>query len=336
MKRSILIAALAGLGLSIPGDEIGYGQLPQRGQETRSVLKGSAPIEGIERQIRNGKTVSEVEFDRLGLKRRIQFAEDGSIIQANGKPGVEVDRVPRAERGFLPSLTRIPSLQIGDVPEPVQRTVQQQAVGRAVADIDRETWNGKTVYEIEFAQSGRNAQLHVAEDGTIVRDERQGNGLKGLFMGTQLEDTPPAVQETIKREAGPGEIADIDKERRRGETIYEVDIKQAGPNAELHIAENGSVIYDSRKTEGMGAPARQTETGMAKGPKAEGEKLTFGEVPAAVQNRIRTTDEDSKVKQIQRTSREGQRVYEVELEKEGKKTTLCINDDGMILEERKE
>ncbi len=281
-------------------------------------------IKEIERQTKDGKTVYEVEFDRPGLNTRLWIAEDGSIIRDTRKPAGQVDRLPLTEPGFVPPLTRVPSLQLSDVPEPVQKTVQQQAAGRTVADIDRETWNGKTVYEVEFAQAGRNAQIHVAEDGTIVRDERRGTTLKGLFMGTQLEDTPPAVQETIRREAGNREIADINKERRTGETIYEVEFKEPGRNIELHIAENGTILRDSRKIEAVGAPARQAERGIGQSPRLEAEKLTFGEVPAAVQNRINATDDGSKVKQIQRTTRDGKTVYEVELEKEGKSTTLHI------------
>ncbi|MCI0539323.1 MAG: hypothetical protein L0Z50_29295, partial [Verrucomicrobiales bacterium] len=62
---------------------------------------------------------------------------------------------------FVPPLTRVPSLQLSDVPEPVQKTVQQQAAGRTVADIDRETWNGKTVYEVELEKEGKSTTLHI-------------------------------------------------------------------------------------------------------------------------------------------------------------------------------
>src|SRR5687768_14275676 len=112
-----------------------------------------------------------------------------------------------AQPDYVPLLTRTQTLQISDVPKPVQNTIQQQAAGRKIVDIDRETWTGRTVYEVEFAQSGRNAQIHVAEDGTIVRGERGatvGTPLTKLLMGTQLQDTPAAVQATIKREAGNG------------------------------------------------------------------------------------------------------------------------------------
>src|SRR5688572_21914833 len=332
MKTAAMIAMLAGLSLSALADKINYGQLPQSVQKTLSATKGSDPIKEIERQVQDGKTVYEVELDRPGLNTKLWLAEDGSIIRDARNP---VDQLPRSEPGFLPPLTRIPSLQISDVPDPVQKTVEQQAAGRAVADIDRETWNGKTVYEVEFAQAGRNAQIHVAEDGTIVRDERTEAGLKSLFMGTQLEDTPPAVQETIMREAGNRKIADIDKERRTGEVIYEVEFKEPGRNIELHIAENGTIVRDSRKAEAIGAPARQAERGIGQSSKPNAEKLTFGEVPAAVQNRIRTTDEASKVKQIHRTTKDGLTLYEVELEKDGKSTTLHINSDGTILEEKR-
>src|SRR5262245_21670820 len=174
MKKAAMIAVLAGLSLSALADKVNYGQLPQAVQKTLSASRGTDQVKNIERQTKDGKTVYEVEFDRPGLNTRVLIAENGSIIQDTRKPAAEGDRLPRTEPGFLPPLTRVPSLQISDVPEPVRKTVEQQAAGRSVADIDREMWNGKTVYEVEFDQAGRNAQIHVAEDGTIVRDARAG------------------------------------------------------------------------------------------------------------------------------------------------------------------
>jgi uncharacterized membrane protein YkoI len=118
----------------------------------------------------------------------------------------------------------------------VRLTIEKEAAGRDVADIDRESWNGKTVYEIEFTKDGRNAQFYVAEDGTIIKPE-QGSSLAGM----QASDTPRAVQRTIKREGKGLEIADIDKERRNGRAIYEVEFKKPGGNILLHIAEDGTI-----------------------------------------------------------------------------------------------
>src|SRR6185295_356298 len=118
---------------------------------------------------------------------------------------------------------------------------------------DRETWNGKPVFEVEYDQTGRNEQIFVAEDGTIVKQEGKARtadsstaGIKGPMIGTRFSDTPAAVQETIKREARGSDIADIDKERRDGRVVYEVEFKDPGRNREIHIAEDGSIVPDRR------------------------------------------------------------------------------------------
>jgi len=234
------------------------------------------PIADIDKELRTGQPVYEVEIKQPDGNYELHIAENGTILRDSRRadavgaartqpaPGTTVE--PTYTRRSVPLLPRTATLQLNDVPQAVQKTVQQHAAGREVADIDKETWNNRTVYEVEFAQSGRNAQMHIAEDGTVVKDEaRVGAGaptrLFGAYLGTQLEDTPAAVQETIKREARGNQIADIDKELRTGQPVYEVEIKKPEGNYELHIAENGSILRDSRRTDAVGAPRTQPQTG---------------------------------------------------------------------------
>lgn len=137
-------------------------------------------------------------------------------------------------------------LQLSALPMAVRNTIEKETKGREIVDIDEETQDGKKVYEVEFAQAGLNSQIHVSEDGTIVKSEDK-SGLKGLFAGTQLKDTPSAVQATIKREVGNLEIADIDKERRTGRVVYEVEVNDPAKGKwQIHVAEDGSVVKDDR------------------------------------------------------------------------------------------
>jgi len=331
MKKHLIIAALMGLSLSAAaGDKVEYGQLPEVVQKAVNASRGTDTLKGIEKQVTDGKTVYEVEFDRPGLNRKVWIAEDGSNVRDSQKPALSTDsRVNRVERTeYVPLFERTATMTLSDVPEPVRKTIEQQAAGRKVADIDKETWNKNTVYEVEFAQAGRNQQIHVAEDGTIVRDDRLAKGLKNLFMGTQIEDTPAAVQETIQRVAGGQKIADIDKETRTGQVVYEVEIDREGRDRELHIAENGTILRDSDQ-KAAGAPERQVQTGTERAASAE--TLTLEQLPAAVRNRIRASDPGATVSQIHRTARDGKIAYEVELQKEGKSTKLFIAEDGTIL-----
>src|SRR4026207_105097 len=58
------------------------------------------------------------------------------------------------------------------LPPAVQRTLQQQKGTDTIKDIERETRNGRTVYEVELNRTGLNPKIVIAEDGSLVRDAR--------------------------------------------------------------------------------------------------------------------------------------------------------------------
>lgn len=320
MAAAVLLAGV----LCVKADKVSFNDLPEPVKETIKAQRGAAQVKDIERVNKEGRTLYEVEFSQPGTNPKLCIAPDGTVV-AQTKPS-PAERADRASE----DLKRTASMKLADVPEPVRKTIQMQAKGREIADIDRETWKGQTVYEVEFAQTGRNAQIHVAEDGTIVKDERAGKGLKGLFMGTQLEDTPPAVQATIKREAGNREIADIDKETRSGRTLYEVEFKQPGRNVELHIAEDGSIVRDSRNV-GTAPGEVEKDTGRS----AADKHLTLNDVPPAVQQAIKAAGDPSTLKPIQRKIKNGKTVYDVEFQKEGLNTRMEIAEDGTVLKDNR-
>lgn len=339
MKLQLIVIAVTGLATStLNAQEVQMNQLPEPVVRTLGDVKGADTIGKIQKELKDGKTVYEVQLDRRGVNPKVWIAEDGTVIRDTRKETVATPPLGEGAPEYIPPLERTPSLRLSELPEAVQRVIQEQAAGRDIADIDRETWQGKVVYEVEFAQTGRNAQIHVAEDGTIVRHERgttpraegAGTRLFGVYLGTQFEDTPPAVQETIRREAGNRKIADIDKERRTGQTIYEVEFQEPGRNIELHIAENGTIVQDSRKPGAVGAPERQPQTGFG----AATREVKVSDLPQAVQDQIKSRDDLANVKRIQQTTRNGKIIYEVECEKDGKVSKLRITSEGTVLNQQ--
>jgi uncharacterized membrane protein YkoI len=299
--------------------QMSFNELPDPVKQTIKSHQGDRALKEIHRTTKDGRIVFEVEYNQPGANPKLIVAMDGTVIPDTGTR-------------LRDRLARVSSLKLTDVPEPVRKTIQIESKGREVADIDRETWNRQTVYEVEFAQTGRNAQIHIAEDGSIVKDERAGTGLKGLFMGTQLADTPAPVQATIKREAANREIADIDKETRDGQTIYEVEFKQPGRNVELHIAENGTIIQDSRRDlrgQGTAPGETQKDIGRATG------KLTINDVPLPVQQAIRGIGNTAALKPIEQKTENGKTVYHVEFEGQGINRRMVIAEDGTVLKDNK-
>ena len=54
-----------------------------------------------------------------------------------------------------------------------------------------------------------------------------------------IDQTPPAVQQTINRELVGARLEDIAKKQRQGKTVYETDIVKDGYKWEVVIGEDG-------------------------------------------------------------------------------------------------
>jgi uncharacterized membrane protein YkoI len=217
-----------------------------------------------------------------------------------------------------------PSVALGDLPNPVRKTVNEESRGRAVVDIDQETWKGQAIYEVEFEQPGRNAHIYVSQNGSLVRDERVGTGVAGVYLGTQLEDLPMPAQKTIKEQAGTGRIDDIDKETRQGQTIYQVRLERDGRDIQLYVDAAGKVITESDLA--AGASAAQVLTGTESAT-----KMTVGETPAAVQTAIRA--ESGTVKEVQKVIKDGKTLYRVEFSDPGKNRVRHFAEDGTAVKD---
>ena len=248
--RIVFGLAMAAFTASAAEERVDVSSLPSAVQKTLEQRRAEGPVKQVTRQTIDGRTVYVVEIEKNNaLNPRLRIAEDGALITTplispvgDGLP-VVADEFGTA---IAPAFTKI---KLADLPAAVQRTAQAEAAGREIVDIDRETWRGQPVYEIEFKQAGLNSKVYIDDSGALVRDERRpGDALRALVRGTQLSDTPPAVQETIRRVAGTNQIADIDRKVLGKQNVYRVEIRRGNTLQELRVAEDGKVIYDSHSS----------------------------------------------------------------------------------------
>jgi uncharacterized membrane protein YkoI len=309
---SLAIAATG--SFSAWADKVALTELPEAVQKAIKAQSQGETLENVERNTRDGKVVYEAEFKRGGLNRHVQFAADGTVL-------------PSRDLGSI--FERKPSMALSDLPAAVQKTVKEQQASRTIADIDKENWNGQTVYEIEFKESGPNSRIHIADDGSIVLNK---SGRLG-YVGTQLSETPKAVQDTVKRVAADAEIADVDRETKDGKTVYDVEIRKEGRNRHLQIAESGALLDDS---ETRGTRVRGTDdSGFGRILGADGTTVSFEQLPAAVQRTVKASGDVASLKPIRREMKDGKAQYHVELEKDGKNTRLTIGEDGSLLKDNR-
>ena len=193
---------------------------------------------------------------------------------ATQPPSTTQDTTPRTagERAAAAASNVFTDWRMEDLPQAVQKTIREQSAGQKIADIDRETRTGRTLWEVEIEKEGKNTEIHIAEDGTLVTE---GAGLIGrttdaagsavtpgerptatgtpagtqtgrsgtdLRMGTRWEDLPPAIQQKAAQFGGKEKVADIDREDSNGRMGYEVEFKREGRNLEIHFGEDGSIL----------------------------------------------------------------------------------------------
>lgn len=227
-------------------------ELPRAVRQALDRASTEGPVKEVTRHTIEGRTVYIAEIEKNNAPNpRLRIDEDGNV---QSEPMLLAD--PMMEGSAMAygygSGTLVapvyPRLSLSEVPRPVQDAARAQAQGREIADVDRETWKGKPVYEIEFKEKGLNSRVYVDESGAVVRDEQPRRTLRSLFMGTQLEDTPAAVQAAIRRAAGDRQTSDIDREQSEGRTVYRVELRSDEGLQELHVGEDGKILHDTGAT----------------------------------------------------------------------------------------
>jgi len=73
----------------------------------------------------------------------------------------------------------------------------------------------------------------------ISGDERRG---EGTGEKVSIDQLPAAAKTAIEREAAGGQIIDISRETKRGQTSYEVKIAKDGQESRVRIASDGTKV----------------------------------------------------------------------------------------------
>jgi uncharacterized membrane protein YkoI len=162
-----------------------YEDLPPKVQEFLHYRFGAQTITDIDREMRNGFPVWEIEFKEPGRNQEIHVDHQGifipgheAIVGRPWDPTIPV-RPPLPAAGTPPGTeTGSSFIQESPVWESLPELVRQRALqfgGRPkVTDIDWEVEDGLLRYEIEFKREGWNLEIDFAEDGSIIESNDPG------------------------------------------------------------------------------------------------------------------------------------------------------------------
>lgn len=231
---------------SVTGQEkLRLEDLPPAVRRTLEAQNKGDPVKEITRESAGDRAIYAIELERdNAVNPRLRIAEDGTIIPPVVIAGDGLLFVP--DSGLAP-VNPLPRLTLEQLPDKVQNTARREALDREIVDIHREEKDGRSVYEIEFRADGPNPKIEIGADGTLLRGEEESKGWRGLFTGMRLQDTPPAVQATVRREAGGRRVTDVDAERENEATLYRVEIDDPETGRyRLEIDRDGRIVKDSR------------------------------------------------------------------------------------------
>ena len=125
-------------------------------------------------------------------------------------------------------------VELSQVPPAVRATLESEAKGFEIDDIERDKDDGKIVYEIDGENDDREIKLKIAVDGTLLEKEEKLDD----------DDLPAVILAAVKKAVkGDIDIGDVEKRYRHGgKAHYKIEGETDDLEFDLEIAEDGTIL----------------------------------------------------------------------------------------------
>lgn len=102
------------------------------------------------------------------------------------------------------------------------------------SEFEKEKFEGKTAYEVEYKENGIEYEALYSADGTLLQKEEEIDG----------KSLPEPVTQAVKKAHPKAEIKEAEKLMKPDGALtgYEVEIKTAGKKSELELDVNGNIL----------------------------------------------------------------------------------------------
>lgn len=148
-------------------------------------------------------------------------------------------------------------VNFADTPAAVQKALREAAPDAKIDQVEKETENGRAVYEAEVVIDGKKYEVEVDEDGKVLgkepadaEDKEDADDGEGSEVEVKLADVPAAVRKTLQEQAKGATIDTVEKQiGKDGKTTYEADVVIGGKEHEVKVAEDGKLISNEPEDE---------------------------------------------------------------------------------------
>jgi len=132
---------------------------------------------------------------------------------------------------------------LDQVPAAVKATILKEAADGKVGDVEREVKGGKTVYEADVEKDGKEFELKVAEDGTLLARKAEGKDKEeGKEEEIPADKVPAKAREALQKQAGDARITKYTCEKEDGVETFEAEWTVNGLAHSAEVTADGSLL----------------------------------------------------------------------------------------------
>jgi uncharacterized membrane protein YkoI len=125
---------------------------------------------------------------------------------------------------------------LADLPAPARAAVEKWLGDGTIKQIEKETENGKVLYDVEATVKGKHVETDIAADGTVLTTEEE----------VAFDSLPKAVRETAEKYFGTAKLH-ASKEIGDGKTSFEVEGKKGDNKVTLKLDDAGNITGEEKQ-----------------------------------------------------------------------------------------
>ena len=367
---SSLVLLSGALAFPAFAEKVKFEDLPAGLQEKiRSQVGGSAEIQDIDRNTRDGKTIYEVGYKKDGQHNETQFEynEPQQVISSSSSTSSAASQ----------------KISYDQLPENVKRVAQSYVQDGEVNDVDRQVRNGQTTYEIGYKlrDGGSQRELVVSENGDILNqrttttassststtksDPERLRNRRGVRWGSgnntssasvnsrtiQYNELPANVRSVSDARLSDGHVQKVERIIQSGQIRYDIDFrKEDGRYQELVIAEDGRVIRYNENTGVGSSPSVQSSSSSSTGDQVisgraeqyahitspvqllNAQAINRSQLPTQVARVVRGYTTDANIDEVRRGTWRGENVYQVGFtDRDNRYVQLQLDANGQVI-----
>jgi len=235
------------------------------------------------------------------------------------------------------------NVNLNQLPAAVQREAQTELKNGPIKQVQSLQQNGRTIYQITYQRADGTAKnIYLNPDGTYVQNQgapaaTATGQAQGQGQQIQFSQLPQAVQRTIRTETKNGPVGKIQQLSQNGSVVYEVFFNEPNGQQKIvylnpdgsYVQNSGSLTTGSRVTHSWDALG--TGSAAMTQPLLSTRQVSFSQLPAAVQNTIKTQAGQTLIENIQQGQLNGQTVYQAAINRNGRIVQLRVDSAGTVL-----